>query len=283
MTRPPLHSARSIALSKFGERFSFVLRRVPMRYFTAGFAAVILMVAALHAQTANQVTQEVDVTRVRALPNHLPRWANAANDAGALPPERMLDHMTLVLSRSPEQQQAFESFLAEQQNPASLEFHHWLTPAEVGSRFGLSDSDIASLTAWLQSQGLHINWISPSRIFIGFGGTAADLGRALHTQLHSYTVNGAQRVSVSSDPMIPEALAPAVKAIRGLYTINEQPLLRAKSMPADSPQVTTSNGDHFIAPTDFKTIYDISYGWSGSGQTIGIVGRSRTNFADFEN
>ena len=253
-----------------------------MRYFPVVFAAAILLVAALPAQTANQVTQEVDVTRVRALPNHHPLWANAANDAGALPPDRMLEHMTMVLSRSSEQQQAFESFLAEQQNPASPEFHHWLTPAEVGDRFGLSPHDIASVTAWLQSQGLHINWISPSRIFIGFGGTAADLGRALHTQLHSYTVNGAQRLSVSSDPMIPEALAPALKAISGLYTIEDRPLHQAASMQSDSPLMTASDGTHYISPADFTTIYDLPASLSGSGQTIGILGRAHTNFADFE-
>ena len=251
--------------------------------FLSAVLAVVPIGTALHAQTANQVTQTVDTARLKALPNHLPQWANAGNDAGALPPDRMLDQMTVVLARSPQQQTALESFLAEQQNPASPEYHHWLTPSEVGDRFGLSQQDISAITGWLQSQGLHVNWISPSRIFIGFGGTAADLGRALQTELHNYTVNGTQRLSVSSDPMVPQALVPAVKAIRGLYTIEERPLHHVDSMQSESPLLTTSNGSHFIAPADFATIYDIPAGVSGSGQSIGIVGRARTNFADFTN
>jgi subtilase family serine protease len=238
--------------------------------------ALALVGAALDAQT-------VDVPQLKPLPDHHPLWANAANDAGSVPPNKVLDHLTVVLSRSPQQQLAFDNFLADQQNPASPDYHHWLTPFEVGERFGPDQKQFASVTAWLQSQGLHVNWISPSRIFIAFGGTAADLNRSLQTQLHYYTVNGSQRISVSSDPMIPETLAPAVKAIHGLYTIDEQPLHRAHSMQSDSPQLTSNSGNHYITPADFQTIYDLPPFASGYNWSIGIVGRSRTNFADFEN
>jgi len=253
-----------------------------MLYLPAALAALAPVGATLHAQAINQVTQAVDSARVQALPNHLPLWANAANDAGSLPPDRVLGQMTVVLSRSLQQEQSFDSFLADQQDPTSPEYHHWLTPAEVGDRFGLSQQDIAAVTGWLQSQGLHVNWISPSRIFIGFGGTAADLGRALRTELHSYTVNGKVRISANSDPMVPQALSPVIKAIRGLYTVEERPLHRAESMQSDSP-LMTSGGSHYIAPADFATIYSLPSSISGTGQSIGIVGRSRTDFADFNN
>ncbi len=63
-------------------------------------------------------------------------------------------------------------------DPASPNYHQWLTPDEIGERFGLSDNDIAAITGWLQSQGLQVNWVAPSRVFIGFSGSAADVGRA---------------------------------------------------------------------------------------------------------
>ncbi|MDR3726929.1 MAG: protease pro-enzyme activation domain-containing protein [Terracidiphilus sp.] len=235
------------------------------------------------AQPANQITASVDLTQVRALPNHHPLWANAANDAGLTPADLPLENMTLVLARSPQQEAAFAQLLADQQNPASANYHHWLTPAEVGERFGLSAQDIDTLSSWLQSQGLHVNWVAPSRTFIGFGGTAANLGRAFQTELHYYNVNGVKRMSVASDPMIPQALAPAIKAIRGLYTLEEQPYYHAAVAQAVSPQMTASSGNHYIAPIDFQTIYDLPLSYSGYGKTIGIVGRARTNVADFDN
>ncbi len=150
----------------------------------------------------------------------------------------------------------------------------------MGERFGLSEHDIATLSLWLQSQGLHVNWVSPSRTFIGFGGTAGALGHAFHTELGAYHAHGAQRVSPSSDPMIPRALAPAIKAVHGLYTVEDQPLHSFRLMQSISPDVSTSSGEHFLTPGDFATIYG---GGSTSGVTIGIVGRSRTDFSDFEN
>ncbi len=240
-------------------------------------------IASPQPQLPNRITQPVDTSQVQPLPNHHPLWASAANDIGAVPADLPLNQFTLTLSRSPQQQQAFEQFLAGQQNPASPNFHHWLTPAEVGQRFGLSDQDIATITAWLQSQGLHVNWVAPSHIFIGFGGTAANIGQAFQTELHYYSVRGQQRLSVNADPMVPAAILPAIKAVRGLYTIDEQPNHQLSQVQSASPQLTISSTTHFMTPNDFDAIYDIRATVTGAGQTIGIVSWSRTNFADFDN
>ena len=235
----------------------------------------------LAAQMPSRIAQNFDPARVWVMPDHHPQWASSEFDAGALPADQPLDDLTLVLARSPRQELAFQQFLADQQNPASPDYHHWLTPDEVGVRYGLSNDDIATLTSWLQSQGLHVNWVSPSHIFIGFGGTAADIGHAFQSELHYYNVDHAQHISVSSDPMIPQALVPAIKAIHGLYTIEDHPANHLVSAQSASPGFTLSNGSHFITPGDFRTIYDLGSSYSGIGQTIGIVGRSRTNDYDF--
>ncbi len=191
----------------------------------------------VQAQASSLIPAQIDLSRVQSLQNHHPLWANAANDAGPLPADQPVEGLTLVLARPPAQEAAFQQFLADQQNPASADYHHWLTAAEIGERFGLSDSDMAAITGWLQSEGLQVNWVAPSKTFIGFGGTAADVSLAFQTQLHNYVVNGRKLVSVSSDPLVPQAVAPAIKAIRGLYTIEEEPQYAAKAMQMDSPAI----------------------------------------------
>ncbi len=249
----------------------------------------IFLNRSLGAQTSGHIAASTGGTaEVKTLANHHPQWANPANDAGLLPADRSLDNITIVLARSPQQEAAFQQFLTDQQDPASANYHHWLTPAEIAQRFGPSEAQTAAVANWLQSQGLHVGWIAPSRAFIGFGGTAAQIGNAFQTELHSYRVNGLEHISVSSDPILPAALAPSVKSIRGLYTVEDKPLHHARSMRSDSPEVTFS-GNHYLAPADFNTIYDVPGGYDlpggsgGAGQTIGIVGRSRTDFADFNN
>ncbi len=259
---------------------AFCHDRVRTLYVVVTISFSIFGAGALYGQASDRITTEVNSAELVTLPNHHPQWASKENAAGPLPSGLTLDGLTLVLSRSPEQEEKLQAFLAEQQEPASPNYHHWLTPAEMGERFGLSGQDIATLTRWLQSQGLHVHWVSPSRTFIGFGGTAGALGHAFHTELGAYHANGAQRVSPSSDPMIPRALAPAIKAIHGLYTVEDQPLHSFRLMHSVSPDLSTSSGEHFLTPGDFSAIYG---GGSTSGVTIGIVGRSRTDFSDFEN
>jgi len=250
------------------------------------FAAVVCSGNSAVAQQPDQLPQVVDLTPTVSLPHHHPQWAVAANDAGTVPPEISINNLTLALARSSQQEQAFEQLLRDQQDPSSPDFHHWLTPDEIGQRFGLSDSDIAVITAWLQSNGLQVNWISPSRIFVGFTGTAANVGRAFGTELHSYNVNGKELISVSSDPTVPAALAPVIRSVRGLYAIDERPAHFATPMLSNGPNLTISSGGttyHFLAPGDFATIYDLPAGLTGAGTKIGIVAEARTNPADFNN
>ena len=198
-----------------------------------------------------------------------------------------MEQLTFVLSRSPQQEEALQTFLAEQQEPGSPNYHRWLTSAQMGERFGLSEQDIATLSGWLQSQGLHVNWVSPSRLFLRFGGTASAVGHAFQTELHTYKTsktsgNGTERMSVSSDPMIPLALKPAIKAIHGLYTVDDHPFHSARPAQSDAPNTTLANGQHVMVPGDFARIYSYNGGDPGP-VTVGVVGRSRTDFNDFAN
>lgn len=250
--------------------------------------AVLLLVfsvasgaALLRAATPDSIVQPVDAVRGQVLRNHHPSWASPANDAGPVPADVRLNQLTLVLARTADRQAALERLLADQQNPASPEYHRWLTPAEVGRRFGPSDRDLESLRAWLESEGLHVTWVAPSRMFLGFGGTAAEVNRAFQVELHNYRVGGELRRSVASDPTIPQAVAPVIKAVRGLYTIADRPMHQAHLMPADAPDLSVGNGT-YIGPQDFATIYDLPPNVTGAGVTIGIVGWSRVNMADLD-
>ena len=135
------------------------------------------------AQVPDRIQRSFDPAQTQPLANHHPIWAVAANDMGPVPANLPIQSITLVLARSSQQEQAFEQLLRDQQDPSSPEYHHWLTSNEIGESYGLSENDIATLTGWLQSQGLQVSWVAPSRAFIGFTGTAANVGRAFQTEL----------------------------------------------------------------------------------------------------
>ncbi|MDR3723252.1 MAG: S53 family peptidase [Terracidiphilus sp.] len=233
----------------------------------------------------NLVTKPVDTGLVSPLVQNHPAWAVAANQISQVPDDQDLEQLTLVLARTTARQQAFEQLLADQQNPSSPNYHKWLTAAEIGTRFGVSDSDLAAISTWLAAQGLHVNFISPDRAQIGFGGTAANVNHAFGSTLAYYNVRGQKRLSVSSDPSVPQALSPVIKSVRGLFAVGERPFHTSSELISASPDMTTtSNGTeyHYLTPADFAAIYDVPSSYTGAGITIGIVSWSRVSTADLD-
>ncbi len=250
------------------------------------------------SQSADLVRTPVSAANRVPLIGHHPAWANPQNDAGAVPSDLPIERITIVLNRSPQRQQAFDQFLRDQQNPATPDYHHWLTPAQIGQRFGPSSHDIAAVTGWLKSQGLQVDSVSNSRQRITFSGPASAVATAFATEMHYFTVNGEKRISVNSDPQIPSALASVINSIHGLYTAKLYPQHESETVHSQShnvasdsgahpePDMTLSDGSHAIAPADFATIYNlngVTGGSNGAGQTIAIVGRSRVCNADITN
>jgi len=247
----------------------------------------LLVLAALAGAAAGQSTDSVPQSPgSRALPSHVPTWANARNLVEAVPSGQRVANLTLVLALHPDRQKALEELLAAQQDPASPEYQQWLSPSEFGARFGLADEQIDAITGWLESQGLRVDWVAPGRNFIGFSGAAGDVGRAFQTELNTYSVNGKRRMSVASAPRIPAEIAPFIQSIRGLYTIEERPYSHVRSAqsqsPAISPAIEAGTGVFFVGPKDFAAIYDVPSDLNGKGVTIGIVARARTDFSDFK-
>ena len=274
-------------------------RRGVFSLFTLRLLLLILCIIALaHAQTADLVHTPVNPANRLPLTGHHPAWANPQNDLGAVPPDLAIERITLVLARSPQREQAYTQFLQDQQNPASPDYHHWLTPVEMGKRFGVSSHDIHAVSAWLQSQGLHVDSISNSRERILFGGPASAIASAFGAEMHYFMVDGEKRISITAEPEISSALGQVIKSISGLYTIRYYPQhgsetvhLPSHSVASDSemiaePEATLSNGSHVIFPADFATIYNVNGvtgGINGAGQTIAIVGRSRVCSQDITN
>jgi pseudomonalisin len=271
-------------------------RAVTNRICAPAFLVLSLVIWSLWAvpfsygQTGDLVRDRVDVTQRVILSGHHPSWAVAANDAGAVPDDVTLGRLTLVLARTPQREAAFDQLLEDQQTVGSANYHHWLTPVEIGQQFGASSHDVAAIKNWLDSQGLNSVSVANAGDRIHFTGAASTVGSAFGAPLRYYRVKGERRISISSDPQIPKALAGIIKSVSGLYTLQAQPRYRKSNVQVEvGPDGEVCNGgvcENFIFPMDFATIY--GFGSFpilslGAGQTIAIVGRSRVYKPDVEN
>jgi hypothetical protein len=208
--------------------------------------------------------------------------ANPANDAGPAPANTALNRMLLVLRGSFEQEAALTSLLASQHDPSSPLYHHWLTPAQFGERFGVSPDDINTLTAWLTAQGFQIDRVANSRLSIEFSGTAGQVGAAFHTTMRRYVVAGETHLANGTEISIPRSLTSVVAGIASLNDFHARPFFHRAG--AANPLLNTTSGGHALTPGDFAVIYNVTplytSGIDGSGQTIAIAGRSNLSMSD---
>ena len=188
----------------------------------------------------------------------------------------------MYLKPSAAQQSALDQTLANQQNPASPNYHKWLTPEQYADQFGVSQSDINKICRVAGIQGFTIDQVARGRNFITFSGTAQQVQNAFATQIHRYEVNGKLHYANATDPTVPAALSNLVSGFHGLNDFR----LKPRSMRRSANPNQTSGGVHQMAPDDFATIYDVTPlyppGINGTGQKLVVVGQTAINTSDIQ-
>lgn len=204
--------------------------------------------------------------------------ALAQFDQGRLDPAQRLSGVSLTFRLSSAQQADLDQLLRDQQDRSSPQYHKWLTPDQYAARFGMTQSDLAKVAAWAQSQGLTVDSISRNRNEISLSGTVGQIEYALKTELHNYSINGEHHFANANDVALPATFAGQVLGVRGLDDFRPKPRLRKAS-----PRFTSSiSGNHFLIPGDFATIYDLPSAYDGTGQTIAVVGQTAISNSDID-
>ena len=268
----------------------------------AGGLSFPLALTSQETPSAVRIVSGVDENQLVTLKGNTHPSANAMNDRGVVSSTLTMPDLTLVLSRSTEQQAAFEAFVASQYDPGSPNYHHWLMPAEIGAKYGPAQADITAIANWLTGHGFAITKIAKDRMSIRFSGTAGQVESTFHTQVHQLSVNGVAHIGNMSDPQIPSALASVVTGVKALHNFLPQPLHKAgstvefnreagkwqrlaKAAPANfrssaankasaasspSPQFGINNPagtnsaylEEDVVPYDFATIYNVVPQWN---------------------
>jgi uncharacterized protein (TIGR03437 family) len=236
------------------------------------FCSLALFGSPARAAAADRIAGNIDSGRYRPIAGSIHHLAQAKYDQGIADANLSMNYMVMLLRPSAGQQADLGQLLADQQNPASPEYHRWLTPETFADRFGLSGADLTKISAWLKSQGFTIDHSSRARNWIAFSGTAGQTGRAFHTHIHRYSVNGETHYANADDPQVPATLDGIVGGFLGLDDF--KPVSMAHLV---APEFNTGD-QHFLAPADFSTIYNLKplqdAGLDGTGQSIAIVGQS---------
>jgi subtilase family serine protease len=247
--------------------------------WTAVWVVVLAMSVTLVSQTTqrpNRITHEPSSGPVVTVAGTVHPLTRQASDLGEANRNMRLESMTLSIAPSVAEKAELDALVEAQQNPKSARYHQWLTQEEYGARFGLTEADHRQVTGWLETQGFTVKSVAPSRNLITFSGTVAQAELAFRTQIHQYRIGADTRISNATEISIPQGLANVVAGVGGLSGFRPKPQAVVKRL---DPQFTSQfSGNHFLAPGDWATIYNVTSiynaGYTGTGMHVGIAGQT---------
>ncbi|HLI97896.1 MAG TPA: protease pro-enzyme activation domain-containing protein [Candidatus Baltobacteraceae bacterium] len=160
--------------------------------------------------------------------------------------------------------QGLVQYAQEASTPGSAMYRHWLTPQEIGARFGASSSDYQAAASYLTKFGLLVGtW--PQREVLTVSGTTEQFQRAFGTSFGTYTYLGKHVIAPIGAPHL----------AAGVPIVGAMGLMNAPLMSRDFLHGT--NADFFgYSPQQIATGFDYSgayaNGINGSGINVGIIG-----------
>jgi len=262
------------------------------------------------SMAVSRIAADPDEAVLTTLPRSVHPLARAKFDRGAVADSLPMEHIIMLLQRTPEQEVALQTRIDQMHNHRSPLFHQWLTAERMGACYGVADEDISAVSQWLQTRGFKIDAVPAGKTFLIFSGTAGQVHDAFHTEIHNLDVKGEKHIANMSAPQIPAALAPVVAGIRSLHDFFPKPTMHVTGVAKRDPRTGTlsvfeqagnppslskaiagktpgplltytSNGEELVGPQDFYTIYNektlltgtacAGAACNGAGQTIAVI------------
>jgi hypothetical protein len=206
--------------------------------------------------------------------------------AKELGPHEASDTLRLTVGLKLRHVAELKHFLQAVQNPASPQYHQFLTPQEFTARFGPGKAQVARLEDFLKARGITVENVSPDRMLIHTKATTAVYAHAFGIQINDYTLDGRRFYSTIESPKLPREIAAQVQNIMGLnHGVLMRPLHQVEFMEqgkdaityAAPPTTTLAYNPHQVA-----TAYewpDITDTKNGAGVTIAILTAASSGLA----
>jgi hypothetical protein len=198
---------------------------------------------------------------------------------GSLPDSTRLH---LAFSLPLRNQPALAGLLQQIYDPASPNFHRYLTPAEFTEQFGPAKEDYQALIDFAEANHFQVTHTHPNRTLLDVSASVADIRRVLgvHINVYQHPTEGRTFYAPDADPTVDVGVA--LLAIKGLDNYN-LPHPGAKLKPEERKPEEPSGAPHPLggsAPSpnagayigqDFRNAYAPGVSLDGTGQTAALV------------
>jgi kumamolisin len=226
-----------------------------LRILAAAVAPVPIVACVTLAGSANASTNPL----VAVPQNVNPAIAHSARTANLSGTEQLSFAVALKLRNSAD----LDSFLTNLSDPASPQYHHFLTPAQFEAKYSPTAGDVAKVSAFLSANGLRVTGVSGNRDVVDVSGSAAAVSRAFHTGFGVYSEGGRQFYANDVAPTLPSDVAGLVQGIAGL---DDHAVRHPDAVPAATGKASPSG----LNPTQLHNAYETTSLGTGSGQSVAL-------------
>ncbi|HTV62022.1 MAG TPA: protease pro-enzyme activation domain-containing protein, partial [Verrucomicrobiae bacterium] len=156
-------------------------------------------------------------------------------------------------------------------NPASTNYHHYLTPQEFAEEFGPTPQDYAAVLNFARTNGFTVTATYPNRTLMDVNGSVATVEKAFHVKLQVYQHPTGDRNFFSPDTEPSVDLNVPILHISGLNNFNlPRPAgIRRKSFSGFSP-AAGSGPNGLLMGSDFRNAYTPGVTFDGAGQVVAL-------------
>jgi subtilase family serine protease len=189
--------------------------------------------AALVAATAGVAVSAPSSSH--SLPGSVPSWATATHRVGSVSASQSVTFRVYLNNRGGAAAAAYARAVS---TPGNALYGKFLTTAQYRARFSPSQSDVNTVSSWLQSQGFRVTGVPSNRKYVEATGTLAQASKTFATSFAEYSTQGRTVRSNTSPLQVPSKLT-QVQAVVGL---DESQTLVRPNKPTPPPPVFRNAG-----------------------------------------
>ena len=208
---------------------------------------------------------------MQALRGHVPAATARLQPVDRLAASTRLD---LAIGLPLRNREALTNMLRQVYDPASTNYHRYLTPERYAERFGPTEADYQAVIAFAQAHGLTIAGTHPNRVLLRVNGAVADIEEALHTTMRVYAHPTEARTFYAPEAEPVLELSVPVLHIGGLNNFTAPRRMNLQADPSREGVNATSHAGSgptgsFIG-NDFRAAYIPGVTLTGSGEAVGL-------------
>jgi uncharacterized repeat protein (TIGR03803 family) len=237
--------------------------------------------------TALLVTLSTAFAEKQTLKAHKPPAVDRLSPVARLEPARTLE---LGIALPLRNRETLTNVLQELYDPASTNYHQYLSANEFAQQFGPTEKDYEAMKAFAKVNGLTVTGVHPNRTLLEVSASVADIEKLFHVALRVYQHPKEARTFYAPDaePFIDAPVK--VLSVSGLDDfIMPRPMNLVTNFDnlSDATAYATGSGPRgdFIGK-DFRVAYAPGVSLDGAGQSVGLFeldGYNRADIRAYEN